>query len=176
MARITVDEDDVVVRLAWRERIVARRHEVRVSLADVKDVKVEQDGWRAIRGVCRRGRWSPGRFCLGEWGHPEGTDFVAVRIAGPVVMIDLWRSAPYTRLSVTVPGPEDVARTLRGRRDDHRSGRRAERPAPRPAPLFRRPAGADALCDAVDARPRGQPTGRTHGEHRRPGPLCMALP
>jgi len=112
MARLVVDGDDVVLRLSWRERLLARRREVRVPMAAVKDVRVEPDWWRGLRGVPQRGSRRPGR-CLGERAHVYGTDFVAVRANHPVVLVTLCSAAPFARLAVTMPDPDDVVRTLR---------------------------------------------------------------
>ncbi|MDQ1042643.1 hypothetical protein [Streptomyces sp. V4I2] len=100
---------------------------VRIPLTAVKDVKVEPDWWRALRGVRRRGRWRPGRFCLGEWRHRDGLDFIAVRAGTPVVRVDLWRSAPFTRLCVSAADAEEAARSVRAL---GAALRRAAAPAP----------------------------------------------
>ncbi len=113
MARLVVDGEEVVIRLALREAIPARRREVRVPLADVRAVRVEGDWWRALRGATLVGRCRPGRWCVGERLHPLGRDFVAVRAGVPVVVVDLWRPVPFTRLAVSVADAEQVAEALR---------------------------------------------------------------
>jgi hypothetical protein len=118
MARLVVVGEDVAVRLAWREGLLARRREVRVPLADVKAVRVEPDWWRGLRGTQVTGRCSAGRYCVGERQHPFGRDFVAVRAGVPVVVVDLWRPVPFSRLAVTVPDAEGVAAVLRQRSQD----------------------------------------------------------
>ncbi|MFI7017368.1 hypothetical protein [Streptomyces sp. NPDC050164] len=115
MARLVVDGEDVVVRLALREGLSARRREVRVPLADVRAVRVEGDWWRSLRGMPLGGRCRPGRWCVGERLHPLGRDFVAVRAGVPVVVVDLWRPVPYTRLAVSVADAEQAAEALRRR-------------------------------------------------------------
>ncbi|MFE0512308.1 hypothetical protein [Streptomyces sp. NPDC058964] len=113
VARLVVDGEDMVLRLALRERLLARRREVRVPLAAVREVAVEPDWWRGLRGEPRSGRWLPDRFCVGQWRHSEGLDFVAVREHGPVVVVDLWPPAPFARLAVSAADAEGVARTIR---------------------------------------------------------------
>ncbi|GAB2893317.1 hypothetical protein GCM10027074_71690 [Streptomyces deserti] len=113
MARLAVDGEDVVVRLSWRERLLARCREVRVPLADVKGVRVEPDWWRALRGTQLTGRCRSGRYCVGERWHPSGRDFAAVRAGVPVVTVELWRPVPYARLAVSVPDAERAAERLR---------------------------------------------------------------
>ncbi|MGW0628885.1 hypothetical protein [Streptomyces sp. NPDC002758] len=113
MTRLLVDGGDLVVRLTWAERLVARRREVRVPRAAVRRVTVEPDWWRALRGERRTGRWLPDRFCVGEWRHPDGLDFVAVRERGPVVVVDLGPTAPFARLTVSASDAESVVRAIR---------------------------------------------------------------
>ncbi|MFE9775167.1 hypothetical protein ACFYOV_26530 [Streptomyces sp. NPDC005931] len=120
MARLVVEgqtgaaEDGgaLVVRLSWREVPVARRRAVRVPRAEIKAVGVEPDWWRAVRGTPVTGRCRPGRYCVGERVHPSGRDFVAVRAGVPVVLVDLWRPVPFTRLAVSVPDAAEIARIL----------------------------------------------------------------
>ncbi|MEU3980761.1 hypothetical protein AB0F77_11705 [Streptomyces sp. NPDC026672] len=113
MARLDVDGDDLVVRLSPAERLAARRREVRVPLAAVRRAAVEPDWWRGLRGERRAGRWLPDRFCVGEWRHGGGRDFVAVRERRPVVVADLGPPAPFARLTVSVPDPQAVVAAIR---------------------------------------------------------------
>ncbi|WP_151478781.1 hypothetical protein [Streptomyces albicerus] len=122
MARLVVDGEDIVVRLSWREKAATRCRDVRIPLTAVKDVRVEPDWWRALRGGRRRGRYSPGRFCVGEWQHRDGRDFVALNASDPVVCVDLRRSAPFARLAVSVTDPDEITRTIRTRRSVGPSG------------------------------------------------------
>ncbi|MBC9727952.1 hypothetical protein [Streptomyces sp. TRM68367] len=115
MARLRVDDEDVVVRLSPREALLARRREIRVPLAQVKDARVEPDWWRALRGTARSGHSTPDRYSVGERQHPQGRDFVAVRVGRPAVVVDLCPSTPFVRLAVSAPDAERVARTLRNR-------------------------------------------------------------
>lgn len=117
MARLVVERDadgwTVVVRLAWREALLARRRAVRVPRAWVAATGVEPDWWRAMRGTPVVGRCRPGRFCVGEREHVRGRDFVAVRAGVPVVLLDLRPPAPFVRLAVSVPDAGEAARALR---------------------------------------------------------------
>ncbi|MFJ5558659.1 hypothetical protein ACIQCD_14905 [Streptomyces sp. NPDC093250] len=107
------DARTLVVRLSWREALLARRRTVRVPLSEVRATGVEPDWWRAMRGTPVTGRCRPGRFCVGEREHPLGRDFVAVRAGVPTVLIDLWHPVPYARLAVSVPDAGRAAKTLR---------------------------------------------------------------
>ncbi|MFF8605690.1 hypothetical protein ACF06X_07100 [Streptomyces sp. NPDC015346] len=113
MARLLVQNKDVVVRLSWREALLARRKEVRVPLADVREARVETDWWRTLRGVSERGRWRPGRFCMGTWRHAGGVDFVAVGAPGPVAVVDLFPGRRFARLSVSTVDPEGAVLAVR---------------------------------------------------------------
>ncbi|MEU6576869.1 hypothetical protein [Streptomyces sp. NPDC046805] len=113
LARLDVDGGDLVVRLGWAERFLARRREVRVPLSAVREVRVEPDWWRGLRGLPRSARWLPDRFCVGEWRHPGGRDFVAVREHGPVVVVDLKPSATFARVTLSASDPESVVRVIR---------------------------------------------------------------
>ncbi|MEU8522792.1 hypothetical protein [Streptomyces sp. NBC_01216] len=112
MARVVIDDTDLVVRLSLRETLGARRREVRVPLAALREVYVEPDWWRALRGRCGRGMWVPGRLCVGVRLLPDGRDFAVVREGAPVVCVELRRSAPYGRLAVSDPDPEGVLGAL----------------------------------------------------------------
>ncbi|WP_225833973.1 hypothetical protein [Streptomyces sp. NK08204] len=103
MARTAVDGDDLVVVLTWRERLAARRREVRVPLAAVSRVTVEPDWWRALRGDPARGVWIPGSRCIGTRVHLGGPDFVVLRPGRPAVCVELRPSAPFRLLAVCAP-------------------------------------------------------------------------
>ncbi|MER5547080.1 hypothetical protein ACWDBD_04910 [Streptomyces sp. NPDC001118] len=111
MARMEVRGDDLFVRLTWRERVAARRGDVRVPLAAVCRVTVEPAWWRALRGDPRRGVWIPGTRCVGTRGHLAGADFVVLRPGRPVVCVELRLGAPFRLLAVSVPNRSEAAAT-----------------------------------------------------------------
>ncbi|MEU2620698.1 hypothetical protein ABZ642_21615 [Streptomyces sp. NPDC007157] len=113
MARLTVDGDEVVVRLGGRERLLAHCRGPRVPLAQVRGASVEPDWWRALRGEPPSGHFLPGRLCVGAWQYPGGRDFVAVQEHGPVVLVDLGPSAPFARLAVSADDAEAVVAAIR---------------------------------------------------------------
>ncbi|MFD7443871.1 hypothetical protein [Streptomyces sp. NPDC059909] len=114
MAQLVADGDELVVRLAWWEKIVARRSSLRVPLVTVGSVAVQPDWWRALRGSRARGLSVPGGLCLGVWSHHDTQDFVAVRPRrGAVVCVALYRGAPFARISVSAPQAQRVAATIR---------------------------------------------------------------
>jgi hypothetical protein len=113
MARLVVKGEELIVRLPWSEKAAARRRDVHVPLSSVRQVTIESDWWRALRGERGRGTWIPGVLSLGTRRHPHGQDFVAVRARLPVVCVELRRPSPYTRLAVTAPDPEAAAHAVR---------------------------------------------------------------
>ncbi|WP_326665512.1 hypothetical protein [Streptomyces sp. NBC_00385] len=112
MARVLIEGTDIVVRLSWREKAAARRREVRVPLSALRHVYVEPDWWRALRGERESGTCVPGRLCAGIRRHREGQDFTLVRSGGPVLCVELHRSAQLSRLAVSVPDAEETRRRL----------------------------------------------------------------
>ncbi|MCT4351937.1 hypothetical protein M5362_02150 [Streptomyces sp. Je 1-79] len=112
MARVTVDGTDLVVRLSLRERLAARRGDVRVPLTALREVRVEPDWWRALRGSRGRGLWIPGRICVGTRVLPDGRDFAAVKAGTRVLCVELRRDAAFGRLAVSDPDPERAVREL----------------------------------------------------------------
>ncbi|MDT9686876.1 hypothetical protein Q5762_00610 [Streptomyces sp. P9(2023)] len=113
MARVTVEGTDIVVRLSPREKLAARRRAVRVPVAALREVRVEPDWWRALRGRRGRGLWIPDRLLVGTRLLPDGRDFAAVKPGTPVVCVEFRRDAPFARLAVSDPDPERAVRELR---------------------------------------------------------------
>ncbi len=113
MARLTVEDDQLVLRLTWSEKVAARRSRVRVPLSAVRTVVIEPDWWRALRGRHGRGVWAPEVVCIGVRRHSAGRDFVAMRPGGPVLCIGLRPSSAFSLLVVSVPNPGAVAGRLR---------------------------------------------------------------
>ncbi|MFD9030704.1 hypothetical protein ACFVZW_06005 [Streptomyces sp. NPDC059567] len=113
MARVTVEGTDIVVRLSLREKLAARRRRLRVPLTALREVRVEPDWWRALRGLRGRGLWIPDRLCVGTRVLPDGEDFAVVVPGRPVVCVELRRGAAYGRLAVSDPDPERAVRELR---------------------------------------------------------------
>lgn len=132
MARLLVGEEDLVVRLSWREVPAARRRSVRVPLSAVRRVSEETSWWRVLRGWPSGGRWVPERFCVGTWRQPSGPDFVAVRPGTPAVVIETVARRPFARLSVSVPDAAAAVREIESRlRLDRPPGAPAPAPTPR---------------------------------------------
>ncbi|MGW0366725.1 hypothetical protein [Streptomyces sp. NPDC002990] len=112
MARVVVREPYIVVRLSWWEKILARRREVTVPLHALRRVYIQPDWWRVLRGSCGRGVWIPARRCIGVRHLGEVKDFVAVRADTPVLCVELGATAPFSRLAVSDPQPQEPLRAL----------------------------------------------------------------
>ncbi|MGW2088541.1 hypothetical protein [Streptomyces sp. NPDC001880] len=113
MARVVIKSAEIVVRLSWLEKAAARHRNVRVPVSALRQIHVEPDWWRALRGEHDRGTCIPGQLCAGVRQLQEGQDFTWVRANTPVLCMELRRSAPFSRLAVSVPDPEEALRTLR---------------------------------------------------------------
>ncbi|MFF3393507.1 hypothetical protein ACFYW1_21610 [Streptomyces sp. NPDC002669] len=112
MARVVVEGADIVVRLSWWEKAMARHRDIRVPVTALRLPRVEPDWWRALRGERGRGTWIPGRLYAGVRPLQEGRDFVLIREGRPVLCVELRRGSPYSRLAVFVPDPEETRGAL----------------------------------------------------------------
>ncbi|WP_411109075.1 hypothetical protein [Streptomyces sp. c-19] len=115
MARLTVRAEELVVRLSWWEKIVARRRNVHLPLEAVESVEADPSWWRALRGSPGRGVWIPDVLCLGVRKVAGARDFVALRPRqGGVVSVGLRpMSAAFARVAVSDRIPDGTAATLR---------------------------------------------------------------
>ncbi|MEU6880405.1 hypothetical protein [Streptomyces sp. NPDC046712] len=113
MARVALEGAEIVVRLSPRETLAARRRQVRVPLSALREVRVEPDWWRALRGLRGRGLWIPDRLCVGTRVLPDGEDFAVIKPGDPVLCVELRRDAAFRRLAVSDPDPERAVRELR---------------------------------------------------------------
>lgn len=112
MARVVVEGTEIVVRLSWREKVAARHRDVRVPVSTLRQLYIEPDWWRALRGECDRGTCIPDRLCAGVRHLQEGQDFTLVRVGSPVLCVELRQGAPFSRLAISVPDPDEGMRTL----------------------------------------------------------------
>ncbi|MET9378493.1 hypothetical protein ACFYV5_31705 [Streptomyces sp. NPDC003035] len=113
MARVAVEGAEIVVRLSLREQLAARRRQLRVPLSALREVRVEPDWWRALRGRRGRGVWIPDRLYVGIRVLPDGQDFAVIKPGEPVLCVELRRGTAFGRLAVSDPDPERAVRELR---------------------------------------------------------------
>lgn len=169
MARILVQGDDLVMRLAWWEKAAARRGGVRVPLTAVRRVTVEPSWWRALRGVVLHGVWIPGVLCVGRRSHPGGQDFVAVRPGRPVVCVELRPTAPFSLLAVSVrDDAEAVAERLRRCTPDND----ASTPWRQPLPAAEE---TENSWRALAREPRRRRRSSVHGRISLPAESCRSI-
>ncbi|MGX1675406.1 hypothetical protein [Streptomyces sp. NPDC055400] len=140
MARLTARGDELIVRLTWWEKIVARRGDVKVPLSAVTKATVEPSWRPVLRGTPGQGMWIPGALCLGVREHAGTQDFVAIRPRKlPATCIDLHSTAsPFARIVISDRVPQATAalvRTTLNRLTDD-SGRLNVPTAPAPKPAW----------------------------------------
>ncbi|MGD0982379.1 MAG: hypothetical protein ABSA65_01020 [Acidimicrobiales bacterium] len=112
MAEITVDGDELVVRLRAVEKMEAVHGEVRVPLSSVKMVEVLDDAIGAVHGF-RVGTGIPGSVAIGTFTSREAKIFAVVHHDTPRgVRVDL-EGAQFDELIVGCDDPESVAAVLR---------------------------------------------------------------
>ncbi|HEY9370538.1 MAG TPA: hypothetical protein VIU94_19230 [Streptomyces sp.] len=111
---MTVEDTDIVVHLAWWEKLAARRGDIRVPVEALRRVRLEPDWWRALRGLKGRGLWIPDRIAVGTRILPDGEDFAAIRVGNrPVLCLELRpTAAPFARLALHTPDPAGALREL----------------------------------------------------------------
>ncbi len=117
MAELSVEGDELVVRMSGRERAAAFRDDVSVPLAAVRDVSVEPRPWAALRGIRAPGTGFPGVIAYGVRRITgERPDFAAILRGRPVVRVELDPPAKFGRLLVSVDDAEATVRRLAGPR------------------------------------------------------------
>ncbi|WP_042380329.1 hypothetical protein [Streptacidiphilus melanogenes] len=114
MARLTVDDDALVLVPGLRDRLATRVGKLRVPLACVVKAEVLAEPWRCLRGRREHGLDVPDVAWKGVWRHPGGRDLILVRPEhGPCVQVDLRAPADFARIAVTVSDPQAVVERLR---------------------------------------------------------------
>ncbi|MDI3387513.1 hypothetical protein QIS99_15090 [Streptomyces sp. B-S-A8] len=115
MARLVARKGELIVRLAWWEKLAARRGDVHVPLDAIEQVTADSSWWRVVRGTQGRGTWIPDVLSIGVRDVSGERDFVALRPrAGTVICVDLRPAAsPFARVAVTDAVPDATAATLR---------------------------------------------------------------
>jgi hypothetical protein len=115
MAELTVDGDQVVVRLSGWERAAAFHGDVSVPLGAIQSVSLEPDPWHALRGIRAPGTGWPRVIAYGVRRRTgDRPDFVAVLRGRPTVRVELGAPSEFARLLVSVDDAETVVRQLRG--------------------------------------------------------------
>ncbi len=106
MAALAVDRASLVIELSFVEKLAAFRGDVRVPLAAVSAIALEEHPWDSLRGFRAPGTGLPGVLAYGTRLVTGGApDFAALHGRGPAVRIDLGPGAPFGRLLITVTDP-----------------------------------------------------------------------
>ena len=111
MAHLAIRDEELIVELAWWEKLATRRRNVTVPLTAVENVTVEPAWWRVLRGAPGRGIWIPDTLYLGVRERDGASDFLAIRPGqGQVTCVDLRPTgSPFHRVAVS----GRVAQTVR---------------------------------------------------------------
>ncbi|HTW08760.1 MAG TPA: hypothetical protein VME46_14690 [Acidimicrobiales bacterium] len=113
MADLTVDGTDVVVRFSALEALMALRREVRLPVADLHMVSVDETPLAALHSCRPPGLCWPGRFAVGSC-HREGRrELVALHGPAPAVVLDAER-LPWDRLVISHADAVSIAADLAG--------------------------------------------------------------
>jgi hypothetical protein len=107
VARLAVDDGELVVRLRVSEKIWSFHGDVRVPLSSVRAVTAPEQTWVQLRGWRMAGVGIPGLVSLGTRRHGGGYDFTAVYRQRPAVQVDINGPPRWQRLLVSVGDGED---------------------------------------------------------------------
>ena len=107
MAKLIVDDRDLVVRLTLGEKILAFHGDIRVRLSGILSVAPDPKPWLGLRGWRMAGFSFPGYAALGTRRHGEGYDFCVLHRDQPAVRVNV-TSGRFSRLIVSVPEGGDA--------------------------------------------------------------------
>jgi hypothetical protein len=108
VATLRYDGDELVLHLAWLEKLGAFRGDVRVPRSSIREVRASDRPWSELRGMRAPGTGIPGVISLGTRRGGGIRDFVAVYGNRPAVVAEL-EGAEFDRLVVSVHDTADVA-------------------------------------------------------------------
>jgi hypothetical protein len=116
MATIHVDRNAVVIDLSRFEKIAGLVGDQRIPLSWIREVSVEDDPHRAIKGLRAPGLAVPGSTKIGTWRGRDRSFFVCVRGSRPAVRVDtVGRAASggrYDGFIVTSDDPHTIAEQI----------------------------------------------------------------
>jgi hypothetical protein len=109
MARMTIDDTSLTVRLTPAEKFWGFHGNLRVPLTAITSVAADPDPWPALRGRRMAGFSFTGHHALGTRLHDGRTfDFCMLHRDRPAVRVDL-ASGRFSRLVISVPPGGDAA-------------------------------------------------------------------
>src|SRR5262252_6057299 len=106
MAELTVDDEDLVVRLTLGEKIWSFHGNIRVRLSAIIRVAPDPKPWLGLRGWRMAGISLTGYAVLGTRRHGTGYDFCILHRDRPAVRVDV-ASGRFSRLIISVPEDGD---------------------------------------------------------------------
>jgi uncharacterized protein len=106
MAELIADDENLVVRLTWSEKIWGFHGDVRVRLSAIVSVASDPKPSLGLRGWRMAGVSFVGYAVLGTRKHADGYDFCVLHRDGPAVRVDL-ASGRFSRLVIGVPEGAD---------------------------------------------------------------------
>lgn len=113
MAKLTVDDQDLVVQLTLGEKVWGFHGDIRVPLGFIASVAADLDPWLGLRGWRMAGVTFPGRIALGTRRHGNSYDFCALNRGRPAVRVEM-ASGRFSRLVISVPeGGDPEAEAVR---------------------------------------------------------------
>src|SRR5215831_17472230 len=107
MAKLIVDDENLVVRLTLGEKIGAFHGDIRVPLSSIVSVAPDPKPWLGLRGWRMAGVSFTGLVSLGTRRHGTGYDFCILHRDRPAVQVDL-ASGRFGRLVICVPEGGDA--------------------------------------------------------------------
>jgi hypothetical protein len=102
VAKLTVDDQDLVVQLTLGEKFWGFHGNLRVRLGSVVSVAADPEPWLGLRGWRMAGVHFAGYAALGTRRHGDRYDFCMLHRNRPAVRVEL-ASGRFSRLVISVP-------------------------------------------------------------------------
>ena len=106
MAKLLVDDQDLVVHLTPGEKVWGFHGDIRVRLSSIVSVAADPKPWLGLRGWRMAGVNLAGHAVLGTRRHGAGYDFCILHRDRPAVRVDV-ASGRFSRLVICVPEGDD---------------------------------------------------------------------
>jgi hypothetical protein len=102
VAKLTVDDQDLVVRLTLGEKFWGFHGDVRVRLGSIFSVAADPDPWLGLRGWRMAGVAFIGWTAMGTRRHGDKYDFCILHRDQPAVRVEV-ATGRFSRLVISVP-------------------------------------------------------------------------
>ena len=89
MAKIRIEDGDVIVHLSLLEKVAAMRGDVHIRRSAVASVRVVKNPFAEVEGIRFPDTGVPGFVALGTWQRRDGREFVCVYRGQPGVVVEL---------------------------------------------------------------------------------------